>query len=176
MALTPSFSVSQPVGEPSIITLEDTSGGSDVNVTQRRVYLRKDNGTFLVPEGVTTDYIPWSYSNSTIDIDALNKDYALVIVVEWLDSGNNILYTDSSLELFTSYSEDFDYGLTQQLTGNPMLFNDNRFFQEKSNLRTYIDSAEKAITRASDQYGAQQCLDQATNLRVNSQYYFNINA
>jgi len=176
MPLVASFSATQPVGEPSVILLTDTSTGSDVLVTQRRVYLRQADGTFLVPSGTSTDYIEWAYANSTIEIDVLDKDYALQVIVEWLNVANAVLYDDSSLELFSSYGEDFDYGTTQQLTGNPTLFNDNRFFTEKSDLRTFLDSAERAILRASDQYGAQECLDGATELRVNSRYYFNINA
>lgn len=176
MALTPNFSTSQPIGEPEVVTIEDTSTGSDAAITQRRVYLREADGTFLLPDGTDTDYIEWDYSEDTIDIEALSKDYALEVVVEWLNVSNVVLYTKTVLSGFTSYNEDFDYGLTQQLTGNPLLINDNRFFAEKSNLRTLIDSGNQAITRASDQYGAQQCYDRATNLRVNSQYYFNINA
>lgn len=177
MALTPSFTSSQPVGKPSVVRLTDNSTGSDAAVTQRRVYLRKDDGKFIVPTSTSTDYIQWSYSNATIDIDALDKDYALLITVEWLNVSNVILYTKTNNpEIFSSYNEDFDYSTTQQLTGNPILINDSRFFTEKSNLRTFLDSAERAILRATDQYGAQKCLDAATNLRVKSRYYFNINA
>lgn len=176
MALTLNFSTSQPVGEPSVVTVEDESTGSDAAITQRRVYLRQANGEFLVPSGTTTDYIEWDYSQSTIDIDALDKDYALDVVVEWLNVSNVVLYDKTLPRGFTSYNEDFDYGLTQQLSGNPMLINDNRFFTEKSDLRTAIDSGDQALDRASDVYGAQRCYDTATNLRLKSQYYFNINA
>lgn len=176
MPFVANFTATQPVGEPSVITLTDTSTGSDGAITQRRVYLREADGSFLVPSRTTTDYIEWDYADSTIDIDVLDKDYALQVVVEWLNVGNAVLYDKTSLELFSSYDEDFDYNTTQQLTGNPLLFNDNRFFLEKSNLRTFLDSAERAILRASDQYGAQECLDGATALRLGSRYFFNINA
>lgn len=176
MPFVANFAATQPVGEPSVITLTDTSTGSDGAITQRRVYLRTADGSFLTPANNPTDYIEWAYADSTIDIDVLDIDYALDVIVEWLNVGNAVLYDKTSPDMFTSYNEDFDYGLTQQLTGNPMLINDNKFFLEKSNLRTFLDSATQAFTRASDQYGAQRCLDYATNLRVNSQYYFNINA
>jgi hypothetical protein len=176
MPFVANFAATQPVGEPSVITLTDTSTGSDGAITQRRVYLRTEDGSFLTPANNPTDYIEWAYADSTIDIDVLDVDYALQVIVEWLNVGNAVLYDKTSLELFSSYGEDFDYGTTQQLTGNPSLFNDNRFFLEKSNLRTYLDSAAQAITRASDQYGAQECLNGATKLRLGSQYFFNINA
>ncbi len=84
MALVNSFSQSQPVGAPSIITLTDTSTGSDSSITERRVYLRKSDGLFLVPPGTETDYIVWDYADATIDIDVLSKDRALLITVEWI--------------------------------------------------------------------------------------------
>lgn len=173
MPLTVSFSATQPVGEPSVVRLTDTSTGSDAAVTQRRVYLAKDDGTFLVPEGTSTDYIEWDYADSTIDIDALvDRDYAILVTVEWLNVGNVVLYNSSQNVGFTSFNEDFDYQLTQMLSGNPLLINDANFFQSKSDLRTNIDSGNQAIERADDIYGAQQCYDRATNIRLNSQYYF----
>ena len=177
MPFVASATATQPVGEPSVVTVEDTSTGSDGDITTRRVYLRQADGSFLVPDGVDTYYTPFPLGSDTIDIDALDKDYCLDVIVEWLDTNGDVLYDDTlEAQGFTSYNEDFDYGLTQQLTGNPLLFNDNKFFQEKSNLRTYIDSGDQAAERATDIYGAQQCYDLATNLRLNSQYYFNINS
>ena len=77
---------------------------------------------------------------------------------------------------FTEYNEMFDYGLTQMLTANPLLINDNDYFPHKSDLRTSIDSGNQAIIYAQDLFAAQQCYDRATNLRLSSQYYFNINS
>lgn len=154
------------------MTITDTSTGSDVAVTQRRVYLAKDDGTFLVPEGTATDYIEWSYADASIDIDALEVDSAILITVEWLNVSDAVLYALSDNVGFTSFNEDFDYQLTQMLSGNPLLINDANFFQSKSDLRTNIDSGNQAILRADDIYGAQQCYDRATNIRLLSQYYF----
>lgn len=176
MPLVQNFSITQVPGQPSVVTLTDTSTGSDVAITQRRVFLVKDDGTYLVPTGTTTDYILWPYVDSFIDIDALDKDYALNITVNWLNVSNTILYTKTILGGLNGYNEDFDYLLTQMLTGNPPLMNDNVFQKNKSQLRNFIDSGDKAIERASDIFGAQQCYDAGTNLRVNSQYYFNINS
>ena len=164
--------MTQPVGEPSVVRLTDTSTGSDGSVTQRRVYLAKADGTFLVPSGTSTDYIQWAYADSTIDIDVLDKDYGLLITVEWLNVSNAVVDATSLIRGLTSFNEDFDYQLTQMLSGNPLLINDANFFQSKSDLRTDIDSGDKAITRADDIFGAQQCYDRATNIRLKSQYYF----
>lgn len=176
MPIIPNFTAAQPVGEPSEIILADTSTGSDVAITQRRVYLRTSQGTFLVPSGTATQFIPWVYADATITIDALDKDYGLEVVVQWLNVADAVLYSSTQPLGFTSYNEDFDYGLTQQLAGNPLNINDDDFWKLKGDLRTSIDSGDQAILKASDIVSAQQCYDKATNLRVKSQYYFNINA
>lgn len=176
MPLTPNFSTSQTLGETSVVTVTDTSTGSDGSITQRRVYLRKADGSFLTPDDVDTEYIPWPYADSTIDIDALDKDYAFDVIVQWLDVGNNILYSKTELTGFTLYNETFDYLLTQQLAANPLLVNDNNFFKNKSDLRTEIDSGNQAIELAADILAAQLCYNRATELRLQSQYFFNANS
>lgn len=176
MALTPNFSVTQTPGSPSIVSIADDSTGSYGAVTQRRVYLAKYDGTFLVPEGTGTEYVEWALADTSIDIDALDKDYSLVLTTQWLDVSNNILYAKSSLYGLTGYGEDFDYSMTQMLAVNPNNVNDSDFFVNKLLLRNYLDSGDNAISRASDQYAAQLCYDQATTLRTGSPYYFNSNA
>lgn len=183
MPLVASFSTTQNVGLPSQIVITDTSTGTDVSVTQRRVYLAKSDGKFLKPANNATDYIVWSINNSTITIDALDKDYALNITVQWLNTVTvsgvviaTVLYNASNLAGFTLYNETFDYGLTQLLSGNPMLIDDDNIYTNKSDLRTDIDSGNQAIQKASDIFGAQQCYDRGTNKRLQSQYYFNANS
>ncbi|MDE1767227.1 MAG: hypothetical protein KGI27_13295, partial [Thaumarchaeota archaeon] len=146
MAFSQNFSVSQVTGYPSQIVLTDTSTGSDGSIASRRVYLAKADGTFLVPAGTSTQYITWAYANASITIDALDKDYALLITVQWLDAGGAILYALNSLNGETLYNETFDYLLTQMMASNPYLVNDNDFFPNKSLLRTFIDAGNQAIT------------------------------
>ena len=172
MALTPVFSTTQPLGDPSEVTVTDDSTGSDAAITQRRVYLQKADESYLVPEGTDTDYIEWSYAEDSIDIDALDKDYALLIIVQWLDVNDVVLYTSSAYTGLTQFNEEFDYQLTQLQAGNPLLVNDGRFFELKSLLRTEIDSGNQALTLASDLYGAQLCYDRATNIRLNASVLF----
>lgn len=173
LPLTPLFSVSQTVGAATIVTITDDSTGSDVAITQRRVYLQKADGTFLVPDGTTTEYISWAYADDSVDIDALDKDYALEITVQWLNVSNAILYATDGYFGLTSHNEDFDYDLTTMLAANPLLINDNSFRKNKSDLRLFIDSGDNAITRSSDITAAQLCYDQGTAVRIGSEYYFN---
>jgi len=174
--LVPNFTAVQTAGLPSKILFTDTSTGSDGAIVSRRIYIAKDDGTFLVPSGTSTSYIVWPYANSSITVDCLDKDYALLLTGEWLDVNNAVLYSKVILQGVTLYNETFDYSLTQMMAANPLLINDNDFWENKSTLRTYIDAGNQAITVASDQTNAQICYDEATDLRLSSQYYFNANA
>jgi hypothetical protein len=177
MSLTANFSTSQTYGIPNSINFVDTSTGTDDNITSRRIYLKTAANTYLVEKGTSTNYEEWNYSDATITLDVLDKDYGLQVTVEWLDSFNAILYTKTYDALgFTLYNETFDYQLTQILSGNPLIINDNNFFPNKSELRTNIDAGNQAIYFATDLFAAQQCYDRATSLRLGSQYYFNANS
>lgn len=176
MAIAPNFTAQQVVGFPSQIVLNDTSTGSDVTITARRVYLIKKDGTYLTPSGSTTDYIAWAIADASVTIDALLKDYSLVVLVQWLDINNAVVVDKSLLFGFTLYNETFDYYTTQMLTANNFLITDNDFWPNKSKLRTDIDAGNQAISLASDQGNAQLCYDEATKLRVGSKYYFNANS
>ena len=175
MAIVPNFTCTQPLGESSVITIEDTSTGSDAGILGRRVYLRTAEGTFLVPEGTSTEYIEWDYADSTIDIDVLDKDYALDVIVQWVGVSASILYDKTILNGFTSYNEEFDLSLSSLLASNAKLFEDNNYFLHKSKLRDAIDSGDKAVSRGGDIAKAQACYDIGTQLRLKSQYYFNAN-
>lgn len=175
MALTPNFSTSQTVGESSKITFTDTSTGSDGSIASRRIYLQTATGVYLVESGTPTDYEVWVYADSTITLDLLDKDYALNVLVQWLDSGGTVLYSKQLLLGFTLYNNTFNYGLTQMLTANPNNFNSKAFFQNKIALTVEMDSGDQALELASDIFGAQRCYDRATQIRLNSQYLLNIN-
>lgn len=179
MSLTVNFTAAQTPGSPGDILFTDTSTGTDVAVTQRRIYIQTSAGDYLVESGTTTEYEVWADYPGTTSItltDILDKDYGCRVTCQWLNVGGTVLYDKTLYYGFTCYNEDFDYETTQTVAGNPLLINDNDFWSNKGNLRTAIDSGDNAITRNSDIAAAQQCYDIATNLRLNSQYFFNINA
>jgi len=180
MPFTPGFSTSQTIGLPNKINFTDTSTGTDTNIVSRRVFMRDAANDYLVEIGTTTNYEDWTIASPPLDplsisFDVLKKDTALYITVQWLNVSNTILYEKSYLTGFTLYNESFDYQMTQVLSGNPLLINDHNFFANKSQLRVSIDSGNQAIFLAADIFGGQQCYDRATNLRLNSPYYFNAN-
>jgi len=177
MALDVSFTAQSVAGVESDILFTDTSTGSDGTIVTRRIYVSTDTGEFLVEDGTTTDYELWDFADSTIQLDLLDKDYAVKITVEWRNGADVVVY-DYTIDGtgFVEYNENFSYTLSQMLSGNPMLINDNNFRKHKSDLRDAIDSGNQALLQATSLYNAQRCYDVGTELRLNSQYYFNENS
>lgn len=172
MSFSPSFSVQQNSGTPNIIVVSDTSTGSDVSISKRRIYLLQANGTYLVPSSVSTDYIDWSLADATKSLDVLTQDTALQITVQWLDASNVVLYTVTTAFGFSAYGETFYYNLTQLQQANPKIISDSVFYQSKMMLRVELDSAAQAISFAGDINSAQQCFNRANNFIINQNYYF----
>lgn len=168
---TPSFSVSQNYGNITVITIEDTSTGSDNTLTSRRVYLRKADGTYLVPSGTTTDYIVWPIGDTTIDISCLDKDYCLDITVQWM-TGTVATYTATTLCLFVAYSKLFLRLRTQNQAGKPSLLSQYNYYNSKMKLRVLVDDAEEAVSLINDQTTAQYCLDAAKEITDNPSSFF----
>ena len=172
MPITPNFTASQFSGTPSVITLSDTSTGSDVTIVSRRVYLLQANGTFLVPAGTTTDYVVWDLVDTSIDLDVLSQDSALSITVQWMTSGNTVVTSKTISFAFTAYNETFYYGLTESQVANSNLSASTNWYQSKLVLRVEIDSADQSITFASDIYSAQAALNRATYISTNQALFF----
>lgn len=172
MALTPNFSVGQSILAPSILTLVDTSTGSDGTITERRAYFQTANGSYLVPSGTTTDYVVWPYADADISVDILNQDYSLSITVLWVNISGTTVVSKEAVYCFTLYSETFYYGLTQNQASSPNIVNDQTYYSNKMVLRCNIDEATQATLYASDIYSAQAALDRAAYMILNQNYFF----
>lgn len=166
MPLTVSFTATQSSGNPSVLLLQDTSVGSDVLVTSRLV-------SIVDAQGNTTTY-PWAYPATALSLNILTEDAALDITVEWLNVIGTALYTDPQTFGFTAYNETFLAGLTSTETPitNPSVSMSTNYYQNKSQMRCYVDSGDKAISRNTDIYSAQSQYDLATNMRLNATFYF----
>lgn len=179
MPLTVSFTAVSVAGSPESVLFTDTSTGTDVAAVSRRIYVSDTNGDFIVEAGTSTEYEVWAYPLATpITLDLFTTaDKAVKLVCQWLNVSNVVLY-DYTIDAvgFTEWNEEFLYGQTQLMTANPLLINDNSFWSNYSKCRTLIDAGNKAILFAEDLYNAQLCYDQATEIRNESQYYFNGNA
>lgn len=173
MPFTPNFSMSQSFGTPSVVTATDTSTGSDGSIASRRITLTTYNGNTLVPAGTTTSFVAWPLLTNPISIDALDKDYALSIRVDWLAvDGTTVLYTKTQLYQFSMYNEEFYYSLTSRQSSVPSIIMDNVYYMNKLKLRVDLDSAQQAVFYGEDISSAQYCLDAGTELRLNQNKYF----
>ena len=172
MPLSPNFTASQNSGTPNLIFLTDTSTGSDVTITKRRIYLLQSNGTYLVPAGTTTDYIDWALVDTTISLNVLIQDTALSITVQWLTAANVVVANKTTSFAFTAYNETFYYGLTESQVANANLTASTNWYQTKMILRVELDSAYQAISFASDIFSAQAALNRATFISTNQSYFF----
>jgi len=167
-----SFSISQTLGMPETITLTDTSTGDDAAVVERRVFLVKSDGTYLVPVDTSTDYIVWDYADDSIDIDAMDKDYSLSITVLWVNVSGTTLYTATVLTTFTMYNDDFEYSLISQEANGDASINNTNWLYGRMKLRLAIDDATNAITAASSITNSQAANDRGTYLRQNIKLLF----
>jgi len=174
MAFSPAFTCAQNIQAPSTLVIADTSTGSDVAITTRKIYITTANETYLTEAGQSTTptYTQWDEPNATIELDILDQDYALNIRIEWCNSSGTALYTSYNLFCFTLYSNQFYYTLTQlQSTGN-LNVNDTVYYTNKEKLKIFIDSANNAVEYASDITGAQQCLNAAAYMIDNQNLFF----
>jgi len=172
MAFNGSFAITQGV-DISQFTLTDNSTGSDAGITGRRIYLFKIDGTTLVPEGTTVTYIDWpivSLIGDEITVDVLDKDYAITAFVSWISSAplaSPSSYEYTYMQLFSGYTNQFLYGLIQQMAANPLISSDKNFYYNLSKAYTDLDNATLAVAN-NDQYSAQMALDRIT-LMINNQ-------
>lgn len=167
MPLVPSFTVSQDL-TPSDLVLTDTSTGSDGAVTDRQILLYNAAGTLITPA------IDWPIAEASITISPLQADQALNIQINWNNSSSVALYTKSQLFAAVQYAEQLYYNLTQQqaATTNLSILNDLPYFENKSKLRLFIDSAVQAISVGNDIFSAQFCISLYQQLLNNPNLYF----
>lgn len=177
MSFNGSFIVTQGV-DPSGFSLTDNSVGTDAGITTRRVSLLLADGTPLTPAGSSTPYILWPIVSGIGDVLTLTgilpKDYSLNISVLWVSSAPlspPSTYTYNQLNTFTANLRIFSYFLTQEISANANLLNDNGFFPNKSKLRVLIDDAVECNT-FNDQSNAQKSLDAAYKMQQNQKSYF----
>jgi len=102
----------------------------------------------------------------------LSQDSALSITVQWLTSANAVVTSKTISFAFTAYNETFYYGLTESQVANSNLSASTNWYQTKLVLRVEIDSADQAITFASDIYSAQAALNRATYISTNQALFF----
>jgi len=172
MALTPAFTISQSPLTPSLVTATDTSTGSDVAVTQRRIYFQTTAGTYLVETGTTTDYEAWALIDTSDTWDILLTDYALSITVQWLNVSNTVLYTLSQVFCLEEYNKQFLVYLGQLLALSPSVIQDVNYSNNLATFWSYVQYASSEVTIAGDIANSQNLLDKASFMRANETKFF----
>lgn len=178
MAYTLNFSAVQTTALTNILITDLSSGGTDPNLTSRRIYLYKIDGTTLVPDGTTTDYIDFpivasSGIGDTISVNVLSKDYSLSIYIVCTSSSpiGGAVYSKTAVNTFTGYTNKAAYSLVQDISANPNILNDNGYYSNLGKLYTELDNANQAQAY-SDAFSAQSALDRAYQLISHPSLYF----
>ena len=137
MSFYQNFSVLQTPANPALLLLEDTSTTSPAttptdyeayDIDSRRIYLQDSNGDYLVPSGVTTDYIEWPLLDNPITLDVLTQDQALNVRVDWLDVDGNVLYSKNNNYCLSEFNKQFLYYLIQLQSLTYNIIQDNNYW------------------------------------------------
>lgn len=172
MALTASFSAGQNPLTPSSITLVDTSTGTDVNVVRRIVYVTNNDGDFLVPSGIVTDYFVWPYADSSISVSILDQDTACNIEVQWQDVSDVALYTVVEQFCFSQYTKQELYYLVQLQGLTPNIPSDANYNSDVAILWATLLGAINAVEQYDDIAASQNCLDRCFNMIQKQELFF----
>lgn len=177
MAFTGSLEVTQTSDITSIVVTDTSSYSSEGQGTfsGRKIYLYKIDGTTLVPEGTTTSYIdfPFSDGSSKTITGILNTDYSLLVNGVWVSNNPQpgSTYTYQSVETFLNYLYAFYSGQISTLSDNPNILQDTGWYDSLFKLVVEIVNAEQSTTDG-QQYSAQAAINRALYLKNNSQYFF----
>jgi len=164
MPLSESFSTNQSLGYPNKINFTDTSTGSDVLVTARRIYIQDVDGNYIVEEGTTTDYEVWPYADSTITLDVLTQDTAANVTVQWVNSGGTALYEVTSPTVYRLYAITYYIYLIKAQASRPNLRFHANFYSNEIRLISSLREAYDAIYYAGDLGSAQAACNRSTVL------------
>ena len=172
MALTPAFTIAQSALDVSLIYATDTSTGSDAAVTKRRITFTTSTATTLVESGITTSYNAWALADTTDSWDVLTQDYALSILVQWLDVSNVVLYSSTQTYCLAYYNKQFLYYLVQLNSLTPSILQDTNYNTNVATFWTTIFGATNAVTIGADISASQNCLNRGTAMRLAQSKYF----
>jgi len=169
MAFSGDFTVSQGIDVTSF-TINDASTGSDPNLTGRTISLGLIDNTLL--GGAAINW-PLSDGSSKLISSLLQKDYSLNIGVVWASSSPipGSTYSKNHIVTFTGNSNQFAYGLLQQIAAQQMITNDGEFMYNLFLVNSDIINAERAADFL-DQGNSQAALDRIYYKIINQNLFF----
>ena len=169
MSFIGAFTVSSLI-TPGSFTVNDTSTGSDSNITGRKIFLYQADGSLLT--GNSIDF-PLT-AGSSITLNVLIQDYCLLIVVTWISSSPlppPSSYSSSGLFNFVGNSRSFADQQIGAIESNPAILRDTSFQYYLGTLYNEIDNSIQAASTG-QQFSAQRALNAIQNLIVNQAKYF----
>lgn len=169
MAFNGAFTVSSLI-VPGGFTINDTSTGSDVNLTGRTISLFQSDGTLL---GGATINFPLSMGAS-ITLNVLSIDLCLLILLTWQSSSPlppPSSYSASGLFNFVGNSRAFEDQQIGAIQSNPSILNDAGFDKSLGALQTAIDCSIQAASTG-QQASAQAALSRIQYMIVNQNKLF----
>lgn len=169
MAFNAAFTVSSLI-VPGGFTINDTSTGSDVNLTGRTISLLQADGTLL---GGSTINFPLSMGAS-ITLNVLNVDLCLLILLTWQSSSPlppPSAYSASGLFDFVGNSRVFEDQQIGAIQSNPNVLYDTIFYDSLGRLQTEIDCSIQAASTG-QQAAAQAALSRIQYMIVNQNKFF----
>lgn len=173
MPFTPSFTVAQSAATPANCTIEDDSSGSDAAITSRRIYITDNAGNYIVPSGTSTDYIAWPLATNPITIeDLLTVDLSVLILVQWLDVSNAVLYDEQNEFCLREFNKQQFIYLIQNQALYPGIVQDANYFSNLCQYWINIVGANTMVEDAADLSGSQNCLNRATEMLQDESKYF----
>jgi len=172
MPYSQNFTVAQTSANPAYIIITDTSTGTDAFIVSRRITITDSNGDYVVPAGVTTNYIDWPLLDNPISLNILTQDMALNIMVEWLYAGAVVEYDLNNNYCFSEYNKQFLYYLIQLQSLTYNIIQDNNYWGNVSTFWINIIGAINSVAIADDIFASQVCLNRATFMAQNQATYF----
>lgn len=161
MPIVPNFTAQESLSSNNLVTFTDTSTGTDLSLTNRRIYVRLANGNWLTTGGVqstTSAYMDWSYSDVSTIIDLLTNSTTANVTVEWY-AGSTLTYTKTILIEWDLYDYLFLYNLLSAQTSSPSVNANQGYWPNSWLMCTNLFESEQAVELMDDLYSSQAALD-----------------
>lgn len=169
----PNFTTTQSASDPSTITLTDSSTGSDVGLTARRILIQLANGNYLTTSGEVTalTYIAWPIADANITLSVLPRSESPRIRVDWM-TNTVATYTKTKTICFDLADYIFGLGLTMRQVANNNVTQDANWYGNKMQLIVNTNDAENAILYINDITLSQNSLDRNYFMIQNAGKFF----
>lgn len=173
MALTPNFSASESLSNLDQVTFLDTSTGSDVGLTVRRISILLANGNWLNTSGESTTivYEAWPIADASIVLSLLTSSTTASVTVDWM-TGAVVTYTKTILTEWDLYDYVFGFGELSNQTATPGIIQDSNYYGNFFAFITNIWCSESAVLYGDDLYSSQAALNVNQNMINNESFYF----